>query len=81
MITNREELFTTNWAIFYDGWVLQSNLDWGQIYKRGDYTIRTNRNVFYLLLYIYDKNLKLVISKRIYSVDQYLRLKKKLRWT
>ena len=80
MRPSNEEVFTTNWAIFYDGWLLQTTLDWGQIYTRGTYTIHTNRNVFYLLLAIYDSNNKLVIEKRIYTVPQYLELKKKLKW-
>lgn len=81
MRPSNEEMFTTNWALFYDGWVLTGpNGDWGQIYTRGTCTIHTNRNVFYNVLQVYNQAGKLIADERIYTVPQYLELKKKLKW-
>lgn len=78
------ELFTTNYGVLYDGWVLEPTaereLGFYQKYLRGTYKISVQRPVFYLLIRIQDANDKVVYYDYIRTIGQYQYVKKKLKW-
>jgi hypothetical protein len=81
----KNDLFTTNFGINYDKWVSTppANLTGGffQSFKRGDYTINVSTAIYYLLVEILDKNEKIVYYGYIKTIDEYKKIKRKLKWT
>ncbi len=81
----KNDLFTTNYGVEYDKWILTTpqNLVGGffQSFTRGTYTINVSTAIYYLLVQIIDANDKQVHFGYIRTIDQYNAVKKKLKWT
>jgi hypothetical protein len=48
------ELFTVNYALFYEGWKYAKNIAPYNVYQLDQFIIRVRRNDFYLVLFIYN---------------------------
>jgi hypothetical protein len=81
----KNDLFTTNYGVEYDKWVVTTpqNLIGGffQSFTRGTYTINVSKAIYYLLVQIVDGNGKQVYIDYIKTVNDYKTVKKKLKWT
>jgi hypothetical protein len=79
--TQQHELFTTNYAVTYEGW---QKLDYpieGQfrdVYLWCNYYVYTWRPNYYLLVKIVDKNDKILYENYINSISEFQYVKKKL---
>lgn len=81
-MNNNNVLFSTNYSINYDNWVQQTltSEDGITLYLRGTDSIYVKRNDYYLLLTIYDEDDVLIFKNYIKTIQDYKKLKKKLRW-
>jgi len=74
------EVFTVQYGLFYDKWVTVSVEKLEDIYTRGTYTIKVRRNDFPNLFKVYNDAGKMVYNNYIYTISDYIKMKKKLRW-
>jgi hypothetical protein len=76
------ELFTVNYALFYEGWKYAKNIAPYNVYQLDQFIIRVRRNDFYLVLFIYNGCQELVFCGRIYTIRDYkMKIKRHLnKW-
>ncbi len=81
----RNILFTTNYGVYYDKWVKvpsEGRTDgFFDTYQRDTFTINVTSSDFYLFLEIINSQNKTVFKGVIRTVPDYLKLRKKLKWT
>lgn len=75
------ELFTVKYGIDYDNWVTVNVNGLEDTYTRGTYTIKIRRNDFPNLIKVYNASNKMVYNNYIYTIYDYKKMKKKLKWT
>lgn len=78
---NRNVLFTTGYAVTYDGWQkldLPSEGQFRDVYLWCNNYVYTWVSNYYLLVKIVDKNNKILYEGHIQNIDQYNNIKKKL---
>lgn len=77
---NRNVLFTTNYAVTYDGWqkiTAEPFEGYTATYEWGDYIVYTRTSTYYLLVKI-TKDGILQFEDYIKTIDDYNKMKKKL---
>jgi hypothetical protein len=83
-MNQRNILFTTNYAVYYDSWVKVPSegrpKGFFDTYTRKDYTINVTSGEFYLLLEIIDSKNKVVFKGTVRTIPDYIKLKRKLKW-
>lgn len=68
-----ERLFTVEYALFYEGWTLDTSRAPYNWYRLGEYYIHVRRNDFYLLVRIWNRCYEQVFYGHIDSIDEYNR--------
>jgi hypothetical protein len=78
---NRKVLFTTNYAVTYDGWQkldMPVEEQFRDVYLWCNYYVYTWTSNYYLLVRIVDNNNKILYEGYIRTIDEYNNVKKKL---
>lgn len=77
-----EELFTVDWALNFEGWQYDKNVEPYNYYTLGEFNIKVRRNDFFLVLFIRNACDELVFAGRIYTKAEYKsKIKKNLtKW-
>lgn len=81
MIWQLNEVFTVEYGLDYDKWVTVDVKGLEDTYTRGTYTIKLRRNDFPNLFKVYNASGKMVYNNYIYTISDYKKMKKKLKWT